>query len=293
MALPERVRDIANSETTTRALEEIGKKYKLHVDQIGELAFVVGEVFFGKLRPRAFSQGVAERLEISHTMANEITKDVNEAVFLQIQRELHNLYSEEKDTTAEGSGVEKEELLEAIEDTGVDTAKSAEPSFGEGADSRVGQEKQEKTEGRDELLRQIESPGESLSVTRQVPQSIATQGSFDARPSEQIIEQPHLAEKGVKKFEEVIPIQAQQPVSSEQLGQSVVGTNAMQSGVTGALVNKTAVLQKSSVAEVQRVGTAQVEQKQPSILEQKRSKPFNPDVAFKERINRDPYKESI
>ncbi|MDP3989453.1 MAG: hypothetical protein Q8P93_04430 [bacterium] len=198
--LPERIKDAANSERTTHVVEALVEKYKLHIDQGGKLTDVISKVFFGMIRPEEFSSHLAEALDISRTMANEITKDVNEAIFIPIRRELQELHEKER-----------EELVNAIEDTGV-------PQPVEVPAEVINKEEIDKGD----LLREIENPGVTVSSNLE-----------------------HVEEKMV-----VTPPKEPAAVEDNQ-------------------------------------------PPRPSILDRKRTEPFNPAVAAKERINSDPYKESL
>ncbi len=89
--LPENIRQVFDSEETAKALTGIGKKYNLHVDQLGQLTSLVHYVLLGFLAPQNFVRELKNSVGVSEDIANLITYDLNQKILIQIRQELEEL----------------------------------------------------------------------------------------------------------------------------------------------------------------------------------------------------------
>jgi len=89
--LPEEIKEALNSDSLIDTIEKASSKFKIHIDQRGELASEIGLVLLGVTRPNEFLNNVQERLKISLEMAGEIVKDVNQGVFFPIRASLEKI----------------------------------------------------------------------------------------------------------------------------------------------------------------------------------------------------------
>ncbi len=91
--LPEDVQDAIFAVETADAIGEIQNKYKLHIDQAGDLAEEVGFVMLGLTRPFDFVGRIASKLRVTQMVASQITKDINETIFNPIKESLKKVHS--------------------------------------------------------------------------------------------------------------------------------------------------------------------------------------------------------
>ncbi|GEM_PF-1304473 len=98
-ALPKDVRDAMDSVEVANALQELGVKYKLHIDKVEELSDETSMTMLGLTHPRDYLGNLKKRLDIPEDLAREIVADVNEQIFLPIReslKKIHNM-AEERD----------------------------------------------------------------------------------------------------------------------------------------------------------------------------------------------------
>lgn len=119
--LPDDVKNAIFSVDSAKIINEVGKKYGLHIDQIGLLAEETGNILLGISKPTEFVDHLQTKLSIERVRASEVAAEVNEKIFSKIRESLRNLRGAEeagKEITHEGAfeyGPKKEDLLEAIE----------------------------------------------------------------------------------------------------------------------------------------------------------------------------------
>ncbi|MFA5001112.1 MAG: hypothetical protein WC531_02695 [Candidatus Paceibacterota bacterium] len=89
--LPDNLKQIFDSKETSTTLINIGKKYNLHVDQLGQLTSLVHYVLLGFLAPQNFVQELKNSVGVSEDIANLITYDLNQKILIQIRQELEEL----------------------------------------------------------------------------------------------------------------------------------------------------------------------------------------------------------
>jgi len=126
--LPEDLKEAMVEVRTAETIYDIGQKNNLHVDQIGELADEVGLAMLGLTKSDDFLSHIKNRLQIDQNTAEQITREVNEQIFLPIRESLMKLHTENNDgvetfpttqveASAETEGVlpDKDKLLNEIE----------------------------------------------------------------------------------------------------------------------------------------------------------------------------------
>ncbi|MBI5140338.1 MAG: hypothetical protein HZA94_02745 [Candidatus Vogelbacteria bacterium] len=120
--LPGDVKDAIFSVNSAKIINEVGKKYGLHIDQIGIAAEETGNILLGISRPTEFVDNLQTRLRIERVRASEVAAEINEKIFSKIRESLRNLHGAEKagreisDEEISRSYIpKKEDLLEAIQ----------------------------------------------------------------------------------------------------------------------------------------------------------------------------------
>ena len=123
--LPDDVKDAIFSVSSAKIIGEVGKKYGLHIDQIGLLAEETGNILLGISRPTEFVDNLQTKLKIERVRASEVASEVNEKIFYKVRESMHNLRGAEEagkelSHNAEPESLQnyipkKEDLLEAIQ----------------------------------------------------------------------------------------------------------------------------------------------------------------------------------
>ncbi len=96
-SLPEDVKKAVSSVDTTDTLIDIGEKYKLHVDKMGELVDETTLVMLGFKPTSGFVNSVKSRLGISQEVAEGVVKDVNEQILVKVRESLRKMHEEPKE----------------------------------------------------------------------------------------------------------------------------------------------------------------------------------------------------
>jgi hypothetical protein len=89
--LPPELREILFSVDITNSIASIGKKYNLHIDQIGGLNSETGLVVLGLTHPTEFVSKVTKRLGVDRVVASQVASDINDQVFLKIRELLKDI----------------------------------------------------------------------------------------------------------------------------------------------------------------------------------------------------------
>lgn len=130
--LPDDLKEAIFSANSAETIQEIGKKYSLSIEKMGQLADETGLVMLGITHPRDFVPNLSKRLGVDSGTARKIAEDVNEQIFKKVRESLKKLHGITEDkpaapTTAQGGvgvptpeGVEKEtpakeEIMREIE----------------------------------------------------------------------------------------------------------------------------------------------------------------------------------
>ena len=127
-SLPEDLKDSIFSVDTTSVVNEIGRKYGLAIDKIGDLANETGMVMLGVTHPNEFIGNLADRLDVDKEKARAIAQEINEQIFKKVReslRKIHNIREgaeEEQKTEIERhqgpslmAGQSREDILKEIE----------------------------------------------------------------------------------------------------------------------------------------------------------------------------------
>ena len=116
--LPEELKDAIVSVDTAKVINETGKKYGLHVDQIGAVASQTGLVLLGVLHPTEFVSGVTKAAGIERVVASQIASDINDKIFLKVREILKGVTNKpavEEPVDDSGPRPLRDALLKAIE----------------------------------------------------------------------------------------------------------------------------------------------------------------------------------
>ena len=84
-ALPADIKAFVYSADMSKTIQDIGAKYKLHVDQIGALESEAAAVMIGLTKPEKFAENISDALGAAEPQSQEIAKDVNDLLFLRIR----------------------------------------------------------------------------------------------------------------------------------------------------------------------------------------------------------------
>lgn len=106
--LPPELQQAINSNDSEKVVQKIGKKYNLHIDQVGELDNEVWQVMLGVKTSANFVISIMQRLKIDGQTAENIAREANEEIFLKIRESLKQM-GENKNTP------KPEELLHELE----------------------------------------------------------------------------------------------------------------------------------------------------------------------------------
>lgn len=91
-SLPEDIREVMIGVETAKVVGAIGQTHRLRIDQMGELADEIGLTMLGLTKPDEFLTHIKNRLQIDQTAAEQITREVNEQIFLPIRESLQKLH---------------------------------------------------------------------------------------------------------------------------------------------------------------------------------------------------------
>ncbi len=94
--LPQGLRQSISSVDTANAIQEIAKKYLLHVDQMGALASETGLVLLGLTHPAEFIGNLAKRLRVPEEKAKEIARDISTQILVKVREALRGLHEDAK-----------------------------------------------------------------------------------------------------------------------------------------------------------------------------------------------------
>src|SRR3989338_6526387 len=107
--LPSDLKTAIYSADSSTAIENISKKYGLHIDQMGKLAEETGLVMLGVTHPKDFISNLAKRLQVDQITAKSVARDVNEQIFKKVRESLMKIHGL-GETPAETPKTEKPEV---------------------------------------------------------------------------------------------------------------------------------------------------------------------------------------
>ena len=94
--LPDDLQEAIFSAETADVIQALGKKYKLTIDKIGELADEVGYLMLGFINPKDFLSAIQKRLAVDFDVARAITEDLNVQIFGKIRESLKHARMQEE-----------------------------------------------------------------------------------------------------------------------------------------------------------------------------------------------------
>lgn len=92
--LPEDLKNAIASVDNSKTVNELGNKYKLHVDQQSILGYETGLVLLGVTDPTDFVSILSTKLGIDRNMASQIAGEINERIFVKVKSSLRSLNQE-------------------------------------------------------------------------------------------------------------------------------------------------------------------------------------------------------
>ncbi len=127
-SLPKDIKEAISSTDFIYTVQDISKKYNLHIDKMGELSDEISLVMLGFTHPADFTKNIKNRLSVDENTAHEITKEVNEKIFKPIKESLMEIHKKKDSSIAEQMGnevveqnneeeLDRKKILEEIEDT--------------------------------------------------------------------------------------------------------------------------------------------------------------------------------
>lgn len=91
--LPEDIKEAIDNIDATYVIDEVGKKFNLHLDQISKLGEETGFVLLGVADPMEFVSNISEKLGIDKNIASQIVGEINEKIFVDIKESLREVHS--------------------------------------------------------------------------------------------------------------------------------------------------------------------------------------------------------
>ena len=92
--LPPELKQALQSVDSAKKVVDIGRKYALHVDQIGELGAETGMVILGFTHPDQFFRRASRRIDLPEGKIRSIAEEINSEIFLKIREALKEVHGE-------------------------------------------------------------------------------------------------------------------------------------------------------------------------------------------------------
>ncbi|MCG2695273.1 hypothetical protein L6261_04320 [Candidatus Parcubacteria bacterium] len=99
--LPEDVKQAISSVDTTNVVVNIGEKYQLHVDQLGELVDETGLVMLGFTKTNDFVSNLEKRLNVPREKAINLVKEINDEILIKIRESMKKIIDEKREEKSE------------------------------------------------------------------------------------------------------------------------------------------------------------------------------------------------
>lgn len=109
--LPAPIQEKITSPDTQRLVQDIGKRYGMHIDEMGTLENELILVLLGLEMPQAFSLNIRKVSRLDEKQANQITQELNEKIFEPLREEFRLLYKKD---------IVEEEQMQPGESTSLD-----------------------------------------------------------------------------------------------------------------------------------------------------------------------------
>ncbi|MEK7646350.1 MAG: hypothetical protein AAB381_01490 [Patescibacteria group bacterium] len=100
--LPKDLQEAISSPEINTAIQAIGDKHSLHIDQLGELVDLIGLVMLGLIPSKEFVKNLSNQANIRESVSAEIADDVNKEIFSKIKSAMQSLeekFEQDKDLT--------------------------------------------------------------------------------------------------------------------------------------------------------------------------------------------------
>ncbi len=169
--LPLQLKTALRSVDSAKKVVDIGRKYALHMDKLGELGAETGMVILGFTHPGQFLSRLTRRLGLPEEKVRPIAQEINTEVFLKIREALKQINGEVGPDTSEVrvSGVATESRSREAAERPIPkvTPMEPEPPAEGTAPGLTLQSEEEETLDREAILRDIENP----TPVRFAPQS--------------------------------------------------------------------------------------------------------------------------
>jgi len=107
------IKEMISSAETTKQIDDIGSRAKLHIDQKGELIDETGLLMLGLTKPNEYVGNLKIRLNISTLLAEQIAKEINEKVLYKIRDSIKEM------SRVEMPDEEIKELQEELKEEGL------------------------------------------------------------------------------------------------------------------------------------------------------------------------------
>ncbi len=113
--IPPEVQEAISSVAVADTLTEIGKKHRLHLDEINSLVNIAGEVMLGMTTPQNFRGRLGEELPLTKDVLDLIVVEVDEQIFRPIKESLMKIYDKKEETAEDHAKMSPHEILHGIE----------------------------------------------------------------------------------------------------------------------------------------------------------------------------------
>ncbi len=150
-SLPENIKSLINSPEFFQSIEDIGAKFKLHIDQTGDLSSEIITLITGATPSNKFQKNIANRLGIDDAVARDITHEVNEGIIKNI----------------------KHILVQRAEELEVERSKNTENDIFSGGVLALNPNDSYREMSRSDLLSEIENPISSSEHRRIVKRKLS------------------------------------------------------------------------------------------------------------------------
>src|SRR3989344_1692947 len=90
--LPQEGRDVIGSDELSEAIQIIGKKYSLHIDQLGELGNQINYRLLGLISREEFLKNLKQEVKLDNSQISTLATDVENEVFQKIRKSLQEVY---------------------------------------------------------------------------------------------------------------------------------------------------------------------------------------------------------
>ncbi len=110
-ALPDNIKQVLSAPETVDALEGLGKKFNIHLDQLDDLFEEVGLVLLGISRPVNFTENLQKKLGLPREQINAIAQEINIKIFQPIRESLKEVHGDKEGELSKELASEKVEPI--------------------------------------------------------------------------------------------------------------------------------------------------------------------------------------